>query len=100
MSAISDLITLDYEDGGLPFFVYPKTDTLGLDIENGGLPFVAQAAALQAGDNIIYVSAPAARARTLNRDFPNVREEQISWMFSQLKGHNPAYQVQDPSLIP
>ncbi len=110
MSLITDLETLDYAEGGVPFsqFAPSTVDTLTLDYEAGGMPFYAQDESelgpllFEPTANVVLVTAPTAlrvRAGVLKRAFPLLREERVA--FSQPAAHTvPAIDFQDTSLIP
>lgn len=102
-----NIVTLDYHEHGLPFVVGTTKESLdlsGLDYSYGGAPFYAQLAQLDktqlVSENTILVTAPSARAKNVNRTMPNLREEVLSFTFSQIKRGFAPWGVQDPALIP
>lgn len=107
MALITDLETLNYEAAGLPFTAFRSvllSDPITLDYEEDGLPFYAQQTAalvhtvLTPTTNIILISAPVTGIRTIERRFPNKREEMIAE--TQIKHVEPIFAVQDPIYIP
>lgn len=101
MALITNLETLNYAYGGRPFVLW-TSPALGtsqtLDHAYGGQPYYAQFETQPVLACVVTVSAPTVRLKTLNRDFPNKREENVRE--TQIKHAVPAYTYQDPALIP
>ena len=104
MALPTDLDTLNYTDGGLPFVQWSKPATDGLDVVDGGLPFWAAPTVppdytLAAGQNTVTLTAPSTYIKPLDRTFPLMREE--DQRISQRVSHIfPVVAIQNPALIP
>lgn len=98
MALETDLATLNYAYGGAPFVRLTSPDTYALDVAYGGAVFVAQAEGITAC--LITITAPTARVKSIDRQFPLVRVEMQGTAVSQEKRTAPPFQYQDPTLIP
>lgn len=97
--------TLDKDTRGVPTVITSSTaiTTDTLDYDARGMPFwmvsiTPPSVTLTATVNIILISAPVTGVRTIERRFPNKREEMIAE--TQTKHVEPIFAVQDPIYIP
>lgn len=101
MALITDLQTLDYAGGGLPFVVWVTPalpNSASLDYMDAGLPFYAQFDTQALLPAVITISANDAEIATVNRKFPNKRQEMVGE--TQIKQVSPAFGTQYALYLP
>ena len=101
MPLIKNLDTLDYAHGGLVFAAWaspPVGSTDTLNSAYGGLPFYSQFDTQALAPAVITISANAVEIVTVNRKFPNKRQEMVGE--TQIKQVSPAFGAQYVIYLP